>query len=42
MLKPVRLEQNSDGTWTAYILFSYFTGTKEECERWIRFNGEEI
>jgi hypothetical protein len=41
-MKPVGLEQNPDGTWTAWIYATRFTGTRAECVNWLRMNGEEI
>jgi hypothetical protein len=39
-MKAVDLWQNPDGTWTARIFSQTFTGTREECDRWLRCNGE--
>lgn len=41
-MKPVDLNQNSDGSWTARIYEQTFTGTREECVLWIRWNGESV
>lgn len=37
-MKIIRLEENANGTWTAYIYSSSYTGTKEQCESWIKYN----
>jgi hypothetical protein len=41
-MKAVRLERNNDGTWTAWIFMTSFTGSYSACVSWIRANGEEI
>jgi hypothetical protein len=39
-MRAVRLERNSDGTWTAWIYSTSFTGTYAECVSWLLGNGE--
>jgi len=34
-MKAVDLWQNPDGTWTARIYDTTYTGTREECLAWI-------
>jgi hypothetical protein len=41
-MQAVRCEQNSDGSWTAWIFSVSFTGTYAECVAWVRANGEEL
>ena len=40
-MKSVRLEQNADGTWTAWIFSTYFTGSRSQCMAWLNAQGEE-
>jgi hypothetical protein len=40
-MKAVALTRNPDGSWTARIFATEFTGTYEECVGWLRANGEE-
>lgn len=40
-MTATNLERNADGTWTARIFSSSFTGTYNECLAWLRANGEE-
>lgn len=39
-MKSVSLTNNHDGTWTARIYFSSFTGTYERCVEWLNAHGE--
>jgi hypothetical protein len=39
-MNPVELSRNNDGTWTARVFSQCFSGTYEECVRWLRMNGE--
>ena len=39
-MKPCGLEKNADGSWTAWIYSTRFTGTESECRAWLRANGE--
>ena len=39
-MKPVALTDNHDGTWTARIFLSEFTGSYAECLQWLLWNGE--
>lgn len=40
-MKAVDLYRNGDGSWTARIFQTEFTGTREQCVAWLRANGEE-
>lgn len=40
MRKAVELTDNGDGTWTARIYSTTYTGTYAECVAWLRNNGE--
>lgn len=42
MRKAVSLSQNPDGTWTARIFSTTFTGTYDECQGWLQANGESV
>ena len=39
-MKPVDLTQNADGTWTARIYHTTYTGTRERCLAWLHAHGE--
>lgn len=39
-MKSVELSRNPDGTWTAHIFSTTYTGTYEACCSWLRANGE--
>lgn len=41
-MKAVRLEPNSDGTYTAWIYCTSFTGSREQCIHWLAGHGEAI
>lgn len=41
-MKSVDLWQNSDGTWTARIFDTTYTGSREQCIDWLRANGEQV
>jgi len=41
-MKAVDLTDNRNGTWTARIFYQTYTGTRDECERWIRNQGEQV
>lgn len=41
-MKSVDIWENADGTWTARIFSTTFSGSKSECESWLRNNGESI
>jgi len=41
-MNPVRLEDNHNGKFTAWIFSSSFTGSYEECQSWLRGHGEHI
>ncbi len=41
-MKSVDLWQNADGTWTARIYSTTFTGTYAGCVDWLRGNNEEL
>lgn len=38
MLPTVRIEDNKNGTWTAYIYSTSFTGSYQDCQNWIKWN----
>lgn len=42
MRRPVSLDRNDDGTWTASIYSTTFSGSYEECVAWLRANGEQV
>jgi hypothetical protein len=40
-MRAVDLHRNSDGSWTARIFDQTYTAkTREECEQWLRNQGE--
>lgn len=41
-MPPVELTKNIDGSWTARIFSTRFTGTYEQCLTWLRANGETV
>lgn len=41
-MKSIALSQNPDGSWTARIYGTTYTGTYEACVDWLRGNNEEI
>lgn len=40
-MKPVSLSRNPDGTWTARIYSTTYSGSYAECVAWLRAHGEE-
>lgn len=40
-MKAVRLEQQPNGRWIAWIFSTSFEGTYQECIHWFRCNGEQ-
>lgn len=38
MIQASGLRDNGDGTWTARAGSESYTGTREECEWWLRMN----
>lgn len=40
-MRAVDLSRNADGTWTARIYGTSYTGTREACLAWLRAHGEE-
>lgn len=40
-MKSVDLTLNSDGSYTARIYDTTYTGTYEACVQWLRNNGEQ-
>jgi hypothetical protein len=44
MKKSVRIEDNGDGTYSAWIFSVCYLrkGSNEECKRVLRMNGEEV
>jgi len=41
-MKPVRLEDNHNGKFTAWIFSTSFTGSYEQCQSWLKGHGEHI
>lgn len=41
-MKPVRLEDNHNGKFTAWIFSTSFTGSYEECQSWLKGHGEHL
>ena len=41
MIKPVEITRNADGSYTARIYSTTYTGTYEQCVAWLRAHGEE-
>jgi hypothetical protein len=41
-MKSVELSRNADGTWTARIYSTAYTGSYQQCVDWLRNNGESI
>ena len=41
-MNPVRLEDNHNGKFTAWIFSTSFTGSYEECQSWLKGHGEHI
>jgi hypothetical protein len=41
MRKSVDLTENGDGTWTARIYGTTYTGTRAQCVAWLHANGEQ-
>lgn len=39
-MKAVDLWRNPDGSWTARIFDTTFTGSLAQCRNWLRMNGE--
>ncbi|VTU00976.1 unnamed protein product [Gemmataceae bacterium] len=42
MRRAVSLTSNEDGTWTARIYSTTFTGTYDACVSWLWANGEPV
>jgi hypothetical protein len=40
-MKAVAIDKNPDGTYTARIFSSTFTGTYSQCVAWIHANNEQ-
>lgn len=40
MRKSVGIEPNTDGSWTAWIYSTRFTGTYDQCLDWLKANNE--
>ena len=41
-MKAVRLEPNGDGTYTAWIYSTSYTGSHEQCKTWLAVHGESL
>lgn len=41
-MQAVRINKNTDGTYTAYIFSTSFTGSYADCVNWLKCNGETI
>jgi|GEM_PF-4051025 hypothetical protein len=41
-MRSVRIEPNGDGTYTAWIYSTNFTGTYDQCKAWVQAHGENI
>lgn len=41
-MKSVDLTYIGGGLWLARIYAQTFQGTREECEAWLRMNGESV
>ena len=41
-MKAVRMESNGDGTFTAWIFSTSYTGSFEACKHWLAGHGETV